>query len=144
METGKPASRLRRMLDFCQRVLAAPGPPLDLTCERPALPEDELELNRLGQRFSNDLFARLLLELPAQRRALTGAYKTGDYRRLRDNIHQLLGATAYCDAPELDSRLRELQGALQNADTASIQQSFTRVISSIDDTLRCSGYRGNG
>jgi len=105
-------------------------------------PEDDPELGRLGRRFSNELFARLLLELPAHRRTLSAAYKVRDYRGLRDNIHQLLGATAYCDAPELDAGLRELRLALKGGDTARIEQSFTRAIGSIDATLRSSGHSG--
>jgi len=148
METGdrplsdKPASRLRCVLNFCLRVLIPSGPPDNLPDELPSLPEDDLELNRLGDRFSNEIFAHLLLELPTHRRTMNEAYQTGDYRRLRLSVHQLLGATAYCDAPELDSGLRELRLALQTGDHDTIDLYFIRAINLIDNTLRNSGYRG--
>ena len=141
--SGKPASKLRRLLNFCLRALIPQGPPANLPDELPPLPEDDLELNRLGRRFSNELFARLLLELPAHRSTMDTAYKTGDYRRLRQSVHQLLGATAYCDAPELDAGLRELRLALQTGDRDTIDLYFIRAINLIDSTLRYSGYRGD-
>jgi two-component system sensor histidine kinase BarA len=141
--SGKPASRLRHALAFCLRVLIPSGPPVNLPDDVPPLPNDDMELNRLGRRFSNELFARLLLELPTHRRSMDAAYATGDYRRLRDSVHKLLGATAYCDAPELDTGLRELRLALQTGDRNAIDPYFVRAINLIDSTLRYSGYRGD-
>ena len=140
--SGSPARRLQRLLDFCRRVLAPTGAALKLPEELLPPPEDAPQLDRLGQRFSNEMFARLLLELPAQRGDMETAYRTGDYRRLRHTVHQLLGATAYCNAPELDSGLRELRSALQTGERDSIKRHYIRAINLIDNTLRDSGYRG--
>ena len=143
METGnrpssvKPASRLHRMLGFCLRVMIPTVPPV----EQPPLPEADLELTRLRHRLSNEIFARLLLELPAHRWTMDAACKTGDYRRLRDSVHQLLGATAYCDVPELDAGLRELHRALQTGVRDTIDHHCIRAINLIDSTLHDSGYR---
>lgn len=131
------------MLDCCRRVLTPSGPPVQRPDKPPPRPEDDQELGRLGRRFSSEIFAHLLLELPARRSSMDAAYKTGDYRRLRDSLHQLLGATAYSDTPELDAGLRKLQLALQTRDRASIDLNFTRAMNIIDNTLRCSGYRGD-
>ena len=138
----KPASRLRRVLDFCLRLPNPTGSPVNMPDEQLSQ-DDSLELDRLGQRFSNEIFAQLLLELPTHRSTMELAFKTGDYRLLRDSIHQLLGAAAYCEAPELDSGLRELRLALQTGDCDSIDPCFTRVINIIDSILRDSGYRGS-
>lgn len=139
---GAPASWLQRMLTSCLQALRPTTTTDDPPCGPVLLTEDDPELNRLGQRFSNELFARLLLELPAHRKSLSTAYTGGNLPGLRDNIHQLLGATAYCDAPELDAGLRELRQALETGDTANIEQSFTRVIGIIDAILCRSGCHG--
>lgn len=139
---GTPASWLQRMLTSCLQALRPTTTTEDPPGGLALLTEDDPELNRLGQRFSNELFARLLLELPAHRKRLSTAYTGGNLPGLRDNIHQLLGATAYCDAPELDAGLRELRQALESGDTANIEQSFTRAIGIIDAILCSSGCHG--
>ena len=60
-------NRLARML---ARLLKRPAP-APVRCDPPPealppLPEDDLDLASRGQRFSSELFARLLLELPAR------------------------------------------------------------------------------
>lgn len=139
---GSPASRLQRMLNFCRRVLTPAGPGPGLPGEPP--PVYDPELDRLEQRFSNEMFARLLLELPARRGELDTAYRSGDFRRLGRTVHQLIGATAYCAAPELDSALRELRLALQTGEHDRIERHFIQAINQIDNTLRDSGSRRDG
>lgn len=109
------------------------------------LPEDDLELDldSLDRSFSSELFARLLLELPAHRRSIADAYKSDDTRQLGAHIHRLLGCAAYCDAPELVSGLRELRLALKTGDRKLIDFYYTQAIDVIDSTLRFSGYAGD-
>ena len=133
-------NRLARML---ARLLKRPAP-APARCDPPPealppLPEDDLDLASRGQRFSSELFARLLLELPAHRSMLESAYSQRDYRSLGRCVHQLLGATAYCDAPELDAGLRELRLALRTEDRETIDLYFSRATAVIDSTLHYSG-----
>ena len=107
----------------------------------PELPEDDLQLAAMDRRFSRELFARLLTELPKHRQAMAGAHADGDDRRLRECVHQLLGAVAYCDAPELETGLRELRLALRTGERETIQLYYERAINVIDGELRMSGYR---
>lgn len=96
----------------------------------------------IDRQFANEMFARLLVELPGHRHAMNRAFAGGDHRRLRDCVHRLLGATAYCDIPELEDALRELRRALQADKTVIIDTRFQRAIRQIDRTLENCGYRG--
>ena len=102
---------------------------------------DELRLDALSRKFSREVFARMLVELPAQRQVMHEAHTTDNYRRLRDCVHQMLGAAAYCDTPELEDGLRELHLALKSGHTQSIARQFRHAIRVIDSTLEGSGYR---
>jgi hypothetical protein len=106
----------------------------------PELPEDDLVLKRREQSFSRELFAELLVELPAHRRRIAN---TSDVHTLRGCVHQLLGAVTYCDAPELEQALRELRLALKTGNQDTIGVYHDRAINVIDSTLRYSGYRGH-
>lgn len=102
---------------------------------------DELRLDALSRKFSREVFARLLVELPAQRHVIHEAHTAGNYRRLRDCVHQMLGAAAYCDTPELEDGLRELHLALKTGHAQTIERHFHHAIRVIDSTLGSSGYR---
>ncbi|MGB5439773.1 MAG: Hpt domain-containing protein [Gammaproteobacteria bacterium] len=108
----------------------------------PPLPEDDLELDEKLRSFPGEMFAHLLIELPDQRSSLADAYQAGDLPRLRNNVHQLLGAAAYCNAPELTTSLRELRLALKSDEQETIRYYYLRAIDVIDATLRYSGYKG--
>ena len=103
--------------------------------------EDGLQLNDMNRRFSREMFAQLLVELPAHRHAMSKAFAAGDHRHLCDCVHQLLGAVAYCDAPELEHGLRELQQALKTECADTIEYHFRQAIRVVDSTLDVSGYR---
>jgi HPt (histidine-containing phosphotransfer) domain-containing protein len=98
-------------------------------------------LKKLTREFSRELFAQLLLELPEYRRRMAQAHADDDYRRLRDSVHQILGAAAYCDAYELETCLRELRLALKTEDPHTVDVYFIRTMDIIDITLHNSGYR---
>jgi HPt (histidine-containing phosphotransfer) domain-containing protein len=105
------------------------------------LPEEDLKLEPLAREFSRELFAQLLLELPVHRKRMAQAHVEGNYRRLRDSVHQILGAAVYCDAHELETCLRELRLALKTEDPHTIDVYFMRAMNVIDTTLHASGYR---
>ncbi len=102
---------------------------------------DDLQLETLAREFSRELYAQLLIELPAWRRLLIDSFAAGDYRRLGDGVHTILGAAAYCEACELEQELRQLRLALKTADSSTIEHNFHRTIRVIDSTLHCSGLR---
>jgi HPt (histidine-containing phosphotransfer) domain-containing protein len=111
----------------------------------PGLADNELAMDRRRQSFSGEMFAELLIELPDFQKKISQAWQTGDRHSLRSHLHQLLGAVAYCDAPELEMALRKLHQAIKAEapdTTDSIEACYTHASSAINSTLRYSGYRG--
>jgi HPt (histidine-containing phosphotransfer) domain-containing protein len=128
----KISALIRRMLgravtdgNLPASLQAAPG-------EHPPLEADE--------NFSSEMFVQLLLELPTHRRDIAESWQAGDLQGLRSCVHRLLGATVYCDAPELEEALRELRRALQSGDTSRIALQHAYALEAIDTALSCSGY----
>jgi HPt (histidine-containing phosphotransfer) domain-containing protein len=130
---------IKRITRLLGREHATAGETAPETERLHALPEDDLHLEQLSRQFSQELFAKLLVELPAHRTIMAEAHTEGNDRRLRDAVHQILGAAAYCDAPELETGLRELRLALKTGDRATIDHYYERAISEIDRTLKFSG-----
>lgn len=107
----------------------------------PPLPPDDLHIEALARAFPREMFAQLLLELPDYRTRMTEAFAKGDHRRLRDSVHQILGAAAYCEAEELELGLRQLRLALKTDNENTIAHYYHRAIRAVDNTLSNSGYR---
>ena len=108
----------------------------------PPLPEEDLQHDNQLHSFPNEMFAHLLIELPAHRSNMADAYEAEDMPRLNGCVHKLLGGACYCDAPELIKGLRELRLALKSEDVETIRFYYLRAIDVIDATLRYSGYQG--
>jgi HPt (histidine-containing phosphotransfer) domain-containing protein len=124
---------------FTRALTAAPEIP-----ELPKLPEDTRAPRGRRRSFSGEIFAELLTELPLHRSQILHAWEAADLDTLRGTVHKLLGAVAYCDAPELEEALRELRLALKTGDQHTIDVYHERALNVLDDTLRYSGYRGHG
>ena len=104
--------------------------------------------NTLTNRFASQLFgcsthntAHVLL--PQHRRAFTSAWLASDWQTLADCSHQLAGAVAYCDLPELAEALGDLESAIRDANELRLQQTYNRASREIDDLLAKSGLRGS-
>ncbi|MGD2112302.1 MAG: hypothetical protein PVI50_02870 [Gammaproteobacteria bacterium] len=106
----------------------------------PGTPAEDLQIDALAREFPRELFARLLLELPEHRERMAASFAAGDYRRLRDSVHQILGAAAYCQAAALEHGLRELRLALVTENSKTIAHGYHHAMQAIDDTLRLSGH----
>lgn len=104
--------------------------------------EDVRQADDSDRQFAREMFARLLVELPTHRLAMSQAFANVDHRRLRDCVHRLLGATSYCDCPELEDALRDLRRALLAENTLDIESRLQDAIRLIDRTLDSCGYRG--
>jgi HPt (histidine-containing phosphotransfer) domain-containing protein len=141
--SGRCRQAMDAVLQFFLRALTPVNRPLAAVPEVPPLPEDDQLLKGRKQSFSGEMFAELLLELPMHRRRLTQACESGDIDTLGNAVHQLLGAVAYCDAPELEEALRELRLAIKTGEQHTIKVYHERAINVIDSTLRYSGYRGH-
>jgi HPt (histidine-containing phosphotransfer) domain-containing protein len=107
------------------------------------LAEEGIAMNSSRQSFSTVMFAELLMELPGYQGKISQAYQAGDRQGLMDHVHQLLGAVAYCDEPELETALRTLHRVLMTEDTDNIDTCYTRAFSAINSTLTYSGYCGS-
>jgi HPt (histidine-containing phosphotransfer) domain-containing protein len=126
------------------RTLMPTDSPLTSGCKASQLPQHDQLLKVRKKAFSSELFAELLLELPMHRRRLSHACENGDIDTLRNAVHQLLGAVAYCDTPELEEALRELHLAIRTGKQGTIDIYHERAINALDSTLRFSGYRSHG
>lgn len=126
-----------------RRLLGRPGTGNNARGSRQAAAGEEDAFLDTEDGFSNEMFVKLLLELPAHRREIVEALQAGDLQRLRNCVHRLLGATVYCAAPELEDALRDLRRALHTGDSARISQQQARTLSVIDTTLRNSGSENN-
>lgn len=102
---------------------------------------DALQLDTLSREFQHDLFAQLLIELPATRTSMAESFAAGNHRQLRDSVHQMLGAAAYCQAGELEQELRQLRLALKTDDRDTIEQHFHNTLQVMDSLLHNSGFR---
>jgi HPt (histidine-containing phosphotransfer) domain-containing protein len=89
--------------------------------------------------LAQEILARLLLELPAQRAAFASALADNDYGRLRGCAHQLAGAVAYCELPALASALSELRQALGAGDAAHIREACQRATGCMDTLMAQAG-----
>lgn len=107
----------------------------------PELPAEDLHIDELAREFPHELFAQLLIELPDYRKRMAESFAAGDHRRLRDSVHQILGAAAYCEADELEQGLRQLRLALKTGNCSTIEHYFDRAMQAMDHTLHNSGYR---
>lgn len=138
--TAKPRRPRDRLGAWLRRLL---GTPAASTASGAAARGGE-QGHPAAAQFSGEMFARLLRELPAHRHEIAAAWHAGDLRRLQDHVHRLLGATVYCDAPELETALRDLRRALQARDRAVIGRAQAHTLRVIDSTLQASGLRRGG
>ena len=130
----------RRWLQHCTPAAAQSGQPAKITDRTSTTADDELILDSVRHSFSSELFAELLSELPEYQQKLALAYQSGDLTELGNDVHQLLGAIVYCDAPELEGALRALHRALASTDTESIDACYLRVSNTINSTLNYIGF----
>jgi len=138
---GRLVSAIKTVLRVIMNALTPADRPLKPKDDLPELPGEDLHLSAAAQSFCSDLFAELLLELPAQRRVMQEFYARDDYNGLSNSVHQLLGAAAYCNAAELEIGLRELRLALKTGERETIDLYYSRAINVINSTLRYSGCR---
>jgi HPt (histidine-containing phosphotransfer) domain-containing protein len=136
---GRLVTAIKTVLRVIMNALIPPDRPLKPKHDLPELPEEDLHLSGTAQSFCSDMFAELLLELPAQRRTMKECHARDDYNGLRNSVHQLLGAAAYCNATELEIGLRELRLALKTGERETIDLYYDRAINVINSTLRHSG-----
>ena len=141
--TGMLASTTRQLFRDTPKPTGRPAP--DTGC-MPGLPDNDLATDRHRHAFSSEMFAELLIELPDFQKKISQAWQTGDRHSLRSHLHQLLGAVAYCDAPELETALRKLHQAIKAEapnTPDNIDACYTRAFGAINSTLQYSGYRGS-
>ncbi len=132
----KISALIRRMLGRASTESNLPVSLQAVPAEHPPLEADE--------NFSSEMFVQLLLELPVHRRDISESWQAGDLQRLRRCVHRLLGATVYCDSPELEEALRELRRALHSGEPSGIALQHARALEAIDTALNCSGYQIRG
>ena len=141
--TRNLADTAQQLLQQFMQTPAQPDRPTTSTGRIPEFSTDAVAPERIRQSFANEMFAELLIELPDYQEKISQARQTGDRQGLRDHVHRLLGAVAYCDAPELESALRTLHSSLATDDTDRIDSAYVQARSAIDNALTYSGHYGN-
>ncbi|HAJ92851.1 MAG TPA: hypothetical protein DCO71_09620 [Gammaproteobacteria bacterium] len=139
--TGMLASTTRQLFRDSPGPADRPAPDTDIV---PVIADNELAMDKRRQAFSGEMFAELLIELPDFQKKISQAYQAGDRHNLRSHLHQLLGAVAYCDAPELEMALRKFHQAIktETPDTPdNIDACYTHAFNAINSTLQYSGCR---
>ena len=141
--TRNLANTAQQLLQQYMQTPAQPDRPTTGTGLMPDLSTDAAAPGRARQSFANEMFAELLIELPDYQEKISLAYRTGDRQGLRDHVHRLLGAVAYCEAPELESALRTLHSSLATDDKDHIDSAYVQARSAIDNALTYSGHYGS-
>jgi len=141
--TASLASTAQQLLRQLMHTPEQPDSPTTNAGIMPELSAEEVAQGRRRQAFSSEMFAELLIELPGYQGKILQAWQTGDRQSLRDHVHQLLGAVAYCDAPELESALRTLHSSLATDDKDHIDSAYVQARSAIDNALTYSGHYGS-
>lgn len=91
--------------------------------------------------LSQEILARLLLELPEHHAAFTAALADSDYGRLREGTHKLAGAVAYCELPALAAALAELRQTLTMGDARRIRLACNRATGCMHELMGRTGIR---
>jgi len=141
--TRNIADTAQQLLQQFMQTPAQPDRPTTGTGLMPESSTDAVAPGRIRQSFANEMLAELLIELPDYQGEISQAYQTGDRQGLRDHVHRLLGAVAYCEAPELESALRTLHSSLATDETDRIDSAYVQARSAIDNVLRYSGHYGS-
>ncbi len=102
--------------------------------------ENNYPPDTVAARFSSELFASLLLELPEHRHALLDAHASQDIDALGRCTHKLLGAVVYCDLPELTRSLHKLQHVIRSEDVNAVTPACNASVQAIEALLAKSGY----
>ncbi|MDH3887642.1 MAG: Hpt domain-containing protein [Gammaproteobacteria bacterium] len=138
--TAALGNNSRQWLQGFTTIRAAAGTPSKKISNTSKVLHDELPSASVRHSFSSELFAELLIELPEFQQKISQAYQAGDLQGLRNDVHQLLGAIVYCDAPELEGALRALHQALATTSTESIDSCYIRAFNTVNSTLTYSGF----
>jgi two-component system sensor histidine kinase BarA len=91
------------------------------------------ELNHLGVNLKlvSSLRNMLIDELPQIKLQLNAHFSSQNWEVLREDIHKLLGGTAYCDVPELRKATISFQASLKE-ESDSLKNDFEFLLSEID------------
>ena len=138
--TAALCNNSRQWLQLLTATRAATGAPPEKIGNTSKSLHDDLPADSARYAFSSELFAELLTELPEFQQKISQAYQADDLQGLRNDVHQLLGAIVYCDAPELEGALRALHRSLATTHTDSIDACYIRAFNTINSTLTYSGF----
>jgi hypothetical protein len=139
-KSGRLFARTGKISTWIRRMFGRNGAGRDLRGS-PLATSGKQHPRDMDDSFSSEMFVQLLLELPAHRHDIAESWQVGDLQHLRCCVHRLLGATVYCDAPQLEDALRELRRALHTGDISSIALQQAHALDVIDTTLSRSGCR---
>lgn len=77
--------------------------------------------------LARELVVTLVQGLPNELSELQGCFLAQDWPTLAATVHRIRGATSYCGAPALDSRLQELEGIAAVGDPERVRLLIGQV-----------------
>lgn len=83
---------------------------------------------RQDEKAARDMLRILVAELDLHKTTMHHAMASGDYAKLQDVVHKLLGGLAYCGAPRLEYMCGVLKDALVLLDSVEIKKAVKGVV----------------
>ena len=108
---------------------------VSLYCEPDIKIEGELNSLGVNHKLVSSLKKMLIDELPHIKKQLNTHFASQNWDVLREQIHRLLGGTAYCDVPELRNAALSFQTSLKE-ETDSLDNNFKSLLSEINSLMR--------
>jgi two-component system sensor histidine kinase BarA len=85
--------------------------------------------------LAKDLFTMLLNDLDVRLQQIEASFQANDMDALKEHIHKLYGATAYCIVPKLRSSTAELDEALKQENYSQLQTLVDVVLQEIQQLM---------
>lgn len=85
--------------------------------------------------LAKDLFSMLLQELPERQRRLQTSLANNDLTDIREIVHKLYGATAYCGVPQLRAATEIVEFNFKAQKLDNLSQEISDILQAIDALL---------
>lgn len=85
--------------------------------------------------LAKELFAMLLSDLDLRLEQIKSSFQTNNMEALKEHIHKLYGATAYCIVPELRNSAATLEKRLKEKDHSQLHSQVDEVLQKIQELI---------
>lgn len=85
--------------------------------------------------LAKELFTLLLSDLDLRLEQIKSSFQTNNMEALKEHIHKLYGATAYCIVPELRNSAAALDERLKEKDHSQLHSQVDEVLQKIQELI---------